>query len=380
MDANDPNGQHAHPHPHEAEHAGHSDHDHDHDDDHSHSLFGRLQEAIPFLHEHSHGEVTMDAALESSEQGIRALQISLLLLGATALFQLVIVLISGSVGLLADTIHNFGDALTAVPLWIAFVLGRRAATRRYTYGYGRAEDAAGVLVVGLIFVSALVAAYESIQKLLHPQPLNAIGWVMVAAIIGFLGNEAVAQIRIRAGRQIGSAALIADGQHARVDGFTSLAVLVGALGALAGIPWADPLVGLLITIVILFIVRDTALTMWRRIMDAVDPALVETIERTARAVEGVQGVHGVRARWLGHTLEAELHIAVDEDLPTRESHAIAEEVRRQLFHALPRLTVVTVHVDPCGHGGDDPHQLTAHHTTGRTAQQTAPSILPSAQT
>jgi Co/Zn/Cd efflux system component len=175
MDANDPNGQHAHPHPHEAEHAGHSDHDHDHDDDHSHSLFGRLQEAIPFLHGHSHGEVTMDAALESSEQGIRALQISLLLLGATALFQLVIVLISGSVGLLADTIHNFGDALTAVPLWIAFVLGRRAATRRYTYGYGRAEDAAGVLVVGLIFVSALVAAYESIQKLLHPQPLNAIG-------------------------------------------------------------------------------------------------------------------------------------------------------------------------------------------------------------
>jgi cation diffusion facilitator family transporter len=232
-------------------------------------------------------------------------------------------------------------------------------------------------------VSALVAAYESIQKLLHPQPLNAIGWVMVAAIIGFLGNEAVAQIRIRAGRQIGSAALIADGQHARVDGFTSLAVLVGALGVLAGIPWADPLVGLLITIVILFIVRDTALTMLRRIMDAVDPALVETIERTARAVEGVQGVQGVqgvRARWLGHTLEAELHIAVDEDLPTRESHAIAEEVRRQLFHALPRLTVVTVHVDPCGHGGDDPHQLTAHHTTSRTAQQTAPSILPSAQT
>jgi cation diffusion facilitator family transporter len=219
-----------------------------------------------------------------------------------------------------------------------------------------------VLIVVLIFVSALIAAFESIQKLLHPQSLNNIGWVMAAAVIGFLGNEAVAQFRIRVGREISSAALIADGQHARVDGFTSLAVLVGALGVLLGFPLADPIVGLLITITILFIVKDTARTMWRRLMDAVEPEVVDGIEHTAAPVPGVEDVHDVRVRWLGHQLGAELHVTVDEALTTRASHAIAEEVRHQLFHALPRLGLITVHVDPCGHGGDDPHRLTAHHT------------------
>jgi cation diffusion facilitator family transporter len=379
---------HAHPHPdttaghrqssgsslarHQRNGHGH-DNTHDHDQEHGHGhnhgrALGWLAELVPFLHGHSHGEVNTDAALEGSTRGLRALQVSLLVLGATALFQLVIVLISGSVGLLADTIHNAGDALTAVPLWIAFVVGRRAATRRYTYGYGRAEDVAGVLIVLLIFVSALIAAYESIQKLLHPQLVSNIGWVMAAALIGFLGNEVVAQLRIQVGRAIGSAALIADGQHARVDGYTSLAVLFGALGTLLGFPLADPIVGLLITITILFIVKDTARTMWRRLMDAVEPEVVDDIEHTAAPVPGVEDVHDVRVRWLGHKLGAELHVTVDETLSTRESHAIAEEVRHQLYHALPRLGIITVHVDPCGHSGEDPHRMTAHHTaTGATA-------------
>jgi cation diffusion facilitator family transporter len=370
MHTHDPDAPHEHPHGTDhGQHDPHPDHGHMHDHgpadghahNHDHGRQGWLKEAIPFLHGHSHGEANVDAALESSARGIWALKVSLLVLGATALFQLVIVLISGSVGLLADTIHNVGDALTAVPLWIAFVVGRRAANRRYTYGYGRAEDVAGVVIVGLIFVSALIAAFESIQKLLHPQSLSNIGWVMAAAVIGFLGNEAVAQFRMRVGREIGSAALVADGQHARVDGFTSLAVLVGALGVVAGFPLADPIVGLLITIAILFIVKDTARTMWHRLMDAVEPEVVDTIEQTAAAVPGVEDVHDVRVRWLGHTLGAELHATVDETLPTRASHAIAEEVRHQLFHTLPRLGGVTVHVDPCGHGGDDPHGLTAHH-------------------
>lgn len=324
-----PNGHHDHPHPLTTDHDDHGhdyEHGHGHEHDHDHVMLGWLREAIPFLHGHSHGEANVDAALESSARGIWALKVSLLLLGATALFQLVIVLISGSVGLLADTIHNFGDALTAVPLWIAFVIGRRVATRRYTYGYGRAEDVAGVFIVVLIFVSAVVAAYESIQKIIHPQPLSNVGWVTAAAVIGFLGNEAVAQFRIRVGREIGSAALIADGQHARVDGFTSLAVLVGALGVLLGFPMADPIVGLLITITILFIVKDTVRTMWHRLMDAVEPEVVDVIERTAAAVPDVEDVHDVRVRWLGHKLGAELHATVDETLSTRESHEIAEEV------------------------------------------------------
>ncbi|MBI1800044.1 MAG: cation transporter [Chloroflexi bacterium] len=345
-------------------HAGHAHedangHTHEHAHTDEHGLLGWLKQLF-VLHGHSHGEAQVDEALETSERGIWALKVSLLGLGATAAFQIVIVFISGSVGLLADTIHNFSDALTAVPLGIAFVLGRRAANRRYTYGYGRAEDVAGVIIVAMIFFSALVAAYESYLKLVNPQPLRNIEWVMVAAVVGFLGNEAVAIFRIRIGREIGSAALIADGQHARVDGITSLAVLFGAIGVLLGFPVADPIVGLLVTFAILLIVKDTALTMWHRLIDAIEPEVVDGIERAA-VVPGVSNVHAVRVRWLGHKLQAELHIMVDEELPTRESHRIVEEVRHALFHAQPRLAAINVHVDPCGHSGEDPHQVTAHH-------------------
>jgi cation diffusion facilitator family transporter len=300
--------------------------------------------------------------METNARGVWALKVSLVGLGITALFQVVIVILSGSVGLLADGIHNVSDALTAIPLWIAFTLARRPATRRYTYGYGRAEDIAGVIIVLMIFLSSLVAAYESYQKLFHPEPLRYAWWVMAAAIVGFAGNEGVAIFRIRIGRQIGSAALVADGQHARVDGWTSLAVLLGAVGSLLGFPLADPIIGILITLVILFIVKDSAVTMWRRLMDAVEPQQVEAVECEARAIPGVSDVHEVRLRWIGHTLYTELHITVDEDLSTWESHQIAEQVRHALFDAQPKLATVMVHVDPCGHGGTDPHARASHHT------------------
>jgi cation diffusion facilitator family transporter len=320
-----------------------------------------IREAIPFLHGHTHGPVEIDTALEANQRGMWAVKVSLTVLLITALLQVFVVAISGSVGLLADTIHNFSDALTAVPLGIAFLLGRRAATRRYTYGYGRAEDIAGVIIVLMILGSALVAGYESYQKFVHPQVLENVTWVMAASIIGFLGNEAVAVFRIRVGREIGSAALVADGQHARTDGFTSLAVFLGALGSVLGFPIADPIVGFLITIAILFIVKDTIVAMWFRLMDAVDPALVDSLETAAQNVSGVEKVDNVRVRWLGHRLLAEMHITVNEDLPTRASHLIAEEVRHALFHVQPKLVEVTVHIDPCGHCGQNPHEVTAHH-------------------
>lgn len=348
-------------------HADAADHGHEHDTDgghgHDHPVgrFSWLRELLPFGHGHSHSEVNVDTAMETSARGIWALKVSLVGLGATSLFQLVIVFISGSVALLADTIHNASDALTAIPLGIAFVLGKRVANRRYTYGYGRAEDIAGVIIVFMIFASSLVAGWESYQKFLNPQPLSNVWWVVVAAIVGFLGNEGVALFRIRVGTEIGSAALIADGQHARVDGITSLAVLFGAVGSLLGFPLADPIVGMLITIAILFIVKDTAVTMYRRLMDAVDPEMLDTIEQAAARVPGAVDVHAVRVRWMGHKLQAELHITVDEDMPTLESHRIVEEVRHALFHEMPKLAVVNVHADPCGHGGVDTHALTQHH-------------------
>ncbi len=341
-------------------HDSHHDHDHDHahedqhdHDEHNHEhggILDVLRDAIPFLHGHSHGEMALDSALESNERGLSALKLSLAILGLTAVFQLLIALASGSVGLLADTIHNFSDALTAIPLGIAFILGRRLANRRFTYGYGRAEDIAGTVIILMIFASAILAAYESYQKIVTPRPLENAGWVMVAAVVGFLGNEAVAIIRIRTGKAISSTALIADGQHAQIDGFTSLAVFFGALGSLLGFPILDPIIGLLITVVILFIVRDTVIAMLHRLMDAIDPAIIESIEHTAEHVPGVQAVSNVRGRWLGHSLTTELNVSVDENLSTRDSHQIAEEVR----HAL-------LHVEPNGAGSQDAHETTAHH-------------------
>src|SRR5262249_35335624 len=158
---------------------------------------------------------------------------------------------------------------TAIPLWLAFSISRRAPTRRYTYGFGRAEDLAGVFVVLTIAGSSAIAAWESFQRLLHPQPITHLGFVAAASIVGFLGNELVARYRIRTGERIGSAALTADGYHARTDGLTSLAVLVGAAGVWLGFPQADPLVGLLITGAILLILKDATVQIWHRLMDSV---------------------------------------------------------------------------------------------------------------
>ena len=196
---------------------------------------------------------------------------------------MVIVLISGSVALLADTIHNFSDALTAIPLWIAFALGTKAATRRYTYGFGRAEDIAGLFVIAMITLSAIIAGIESIRRLINPVSIQHVGWVAAAGLVGFIGNELVAVYRIRVGRQIGSAALIADGLHARTDGFTSLAVLIGAGGVALGFPLADPIIGLIITVAILAVLRGAVRDIFRRLMDGVDPALVDTAEAALAA-------------------------------------------------------------------------------------------------
>ncbi|HEY3465195.1 MAG TPA: cation diffusion facilitator family transporter, partial [Amycolatopsis sp.] len=225
---------------------------------------------------HSHDSADrVDHALESSRRGLRALGWSFAALFATAVAQLVLVLVTGSVALLGDTIHNFADALTAVPLGIAFVLGRRAATRRFTYGFGRAEDLAGVVVVLVVAASAVLVGYESVLRLFDPRPVGQ-PWVVAAAgVVGFVGNELVARYRIKVGREIGSAALVADGLHARTDGFTSLAVVVGAAGIAFGFPLADPIVGLGMTVAILFVLRDAAKEVFRRLLDAVDPASVE---------------------------------------------------------------------------------------------------------
>jgi cation diffusion facilitator family transporter len=311
---------------------------------------------------HSHDSADkVDSALESSREGLRALWLSLAVLGLTAALQAVVAYWSHSVGLLGDTLHNVADALTAVPLGLAFLVGRRAANRRYTYGYGRAEDLAGIAIVAVITASALVAGYEAVLRLLHPQPVHHLVAVALAAVLGFAGNEVVAQLRIRVGRRIGSAALVADGLHARTDGFTSLAVLFGAGGVALGWSWADPAVGLLITVAILVVLKDAAREVYRRLMDAVDPADVEAVERTLRGTDGVRDVGQVRLRWIGHRLRAECDIVVDPDLSLVAAHRITVDAEHRLLHDVPRLTAAIVHADPAPSGDDDHHAALEHH-------------------
>jgi len=328
--------------------AGVEEHGHAHEADHEpHDRNGLTARLTHLIRPHGHDSAdSFDSALESSARGIRALKISLIGLGATALFQVVIVLISASVALLADTIHNFSDALTAVPIWVAFVIGRRAATRRFTYGFGRAEDIAGLFVVAMIGLSAIIAGWEAIRRLADPQPINHLGWVALAGAVGFVGNEVVAIYRIRVGRQIGSAALVADGIHARTDGLTSLAVVVGAGGVALGWPLADPIVGLAITVAILIALRSAARDIFRRLMDAVDPTLVETAERSLSAIPGVVAVRRVRMRWIGHELIADADLDVDAELTLTQAHALAHDAEHDLTHAVPKLSAAVVHAYP----------------------------------
>lgn len=347
-----------HDHGPDGRHHGHDDHEH------GPGWWARLAHQVAHLVKpHSHEAADkVDSAMETSAEGMRTLWISLAGLGATAALQAVVVVLSGSVALLGDAIHNAADALTALPLGVAFLLGRRAATRRFTYGFGRAEDLAGIVIVLTIAASSALAAYVAIGRLLNPQPISYLPAVAAAAVIGFLGNEWVARYRIRTGRKIGSAALVADGLHARTDGFTSLAVLLGAGGAAMGWPLMDPIVGLLITIAILAVLGGAVREVFHRLMDAVDPALIDTAERALRAVPGITGVDELRMRWIGHQLRAEVAITVPAGLSVLHAHRLAVDAEHALLHAIPRLTAALVHANPAtGRDNPAPHAALAHH-------------------
>ena len=303
------------------------EHEHEHDHDHGGRVRGMLREFfVP--HTHDPGDA-LDDALEASTRGVRALKVSMFVLLGTTVLQLLVVLVSGSVALLADTVHNFSDALTAVPLWVAFVLGRRAASRRFTYGFGRTEDIAGLFIIAVVALSAIVAAWQSIDRMLDPQPITNLGWVIVAGVVGFAGNEAVAIYRIRVGRSIGSAALVADGVHARTDGFTSLAVVLGALGVLAGFPLADPIVGLLISAAIVVLLWGTVRSIGTRLLDGIEPELLGRAEHALEHVDGVLATDQVRLRWVGHRLQGDA-VVVTDDLPLSEIEQITREAERQV--------------------------------------------------
>jgi cation diffusion facilitator family transporter len=323
-------------------------HSHGHGHGHAAGPLGRLRRAVRhLLTPHSHDTADrVDSAMQSSTEGMRALWISLAVLGATAVAQGFVVVLSGSVALLSDTLHNVADALTAVPVGIAFLLGARPATPRFTYGFGRAEDVAGIVVVLVILGSAVLACWESLRRLADPADVRFLGAVAAAGLVGAIGNEIAARVRIRTGRRIGSAALVADGLHARTDALTSLAVLVSAGGAALGWRWADPVVGLLITAAILAVTWGAARQVLARLMDAVDPGLVGQASAALADVPGVRGVDRVRLRWVGHTLHAEVELAVDATTTVESAHETAHDAERHLIRAVPRLAAATVHTHP----------------------------------
>lgn len=303
-------------------HAGHHDHHHD----------------------HSHGVI--DHSITTSNRGLWAIKWSFVILCATSVLQLSIFYLSNSVALLADAIHNVGDAATAVPLAIAFSLAKLKPSRKFTYGLGRVEDLAGVVVVLTVCGSGVIAGYEAIHRFIHPSPVSHLPAVMIAAIIAFIGNESVAVLRIRVGKEIKSAALIADGYHARTDGFISLAVLAGAIGLALGYPLADPIAGLLITCTIAKIVWDSAKTVFFRMLDGIEPELIDELKHAASAVPGVLGVTGIRARWIGHQVHADLNIDVDPNISVAQGHDIAEAVRQRIQSQMPHLCHLAIHVEP----------------------------------
>ena len=322
---------------------GHGQHVHDHDQ----------------VGGHTHGVV--NPTITTTARGIWAIKWSFLILAATAALQLVVVFVSDSVALLADTIHNIGDAATAIPLWIAFLFARRKPTDSFTYGYGRVEDFAGIVIVLIILFSALVAGYEAIDRLFHPRPVVQLGWLTAAGVIGLLGNEAVAVFRIRVGRQINSAALIADGYHARTDGLTSLAVVLGAFGVWMGFQLADPIIGLIITVVILGIVWQSAKAVLTRMLDGVEPDVVSELRHAAQHSSGVSSVESVRARWLGHRLYAEMTLAVDPALSLADARKAADGLKEHARGHLPALESLHVEIVPTSSRERPEHHPQAKH-------------------
>lgn len=335
---------------------------HDHPNDHDHgsvSWWSRVRHGVGHLiaHDHDHGPST--ALLDTGAIGIRATKVSLVLLGVTALLQAVIVVFSGSVALLSDTLHNLTDALTSIPLWIAFALGRRAATRRYTYGFNRTEDMAGLVIVAAIAVSVALVIWESVKRLVEPQLIEAIPWVIAAGLIGALGNELVARYRIRAGESIGSEALVTDGRHARTDALTSLAVVAAGIGASLGVSWVDPVAGLIVAVPMLWLLVKSARRILRRLSDGIEPEIVEEVASTITGVPGVEEVEALRVRWHGHQLRIAASVSVNPDLTVGQGHDIAHNIEHELLHHFTTPIAVTIHIEP--HQQPDRHDSIAHH-------------------
>jgi len=278
---------------------------------------------------------TRDDAKERREAN-RAIAVSAIGLTATGLVELLLALLTGSVGLLGDAIHNLSDVSTSAVVFLGFRLSRRPPTERYPYGLDRAEDLAGIGIAAVIWASAAFAGYESIRKLLAHGHTTHLAAGIAGAIIGIIGNLAVARYKLVIGRRIGSATLIADARHSWLDALSSAGALAGLIAVASGQRWGDPVAGLAITAVICHVGWQVTADVVHRLADGIDPEIITTAESAAGSVPGVIHAHA-RARWTGRTLRVEVEGWVDPALPVRDADALgrlaADVVARQLPEA-----------------------------------------------
>jgi cation diffusion facilitator family transporter len=257
-----------------------------------------------------------------------------------------VALLGGSAALAADSLHGFADVVTTVFLGIAFVLARRSATSEYTYGFHRAEDLVGILILAFLGSSAIFSARTSAMKLATGSETTFLVAGMAVALVGVVGKELIAYYKIRVGRRIDSLSLVADGKHSRADALTSIGAFAGLLGAYLGYPVLDPIFGFVITGAICLIIFRLGKEIVGRLLDTIDPETLVRIKDAARSVEGVEGVHDVRARWAGHKVFCEMHVTVDDGMSICEAHAVGVGIVEKVKEDIQSVEQCLVHLGP----------------------------------
>ncbi|WP_343571292.1 cation diffusion facilitator family transporter [Mycobacterium sp.] len=283
--------------------------------------------------------VTTDDAGER-RQANRAVGISALVLALTGLIELVIAVVSGSVALLGDALHNLSDVSTSALVFVGFRASRRLPTERYTYGYERAEDLAGIGVALVIWSSAIVAGQESVEKLINHGSTGHVGWGIAAAAVGIAGNQLVARYKLTVGRRIRSATVVADAKHSRLDALSSAGAMLGLIAVALGWTWADAVAGIVVTGFICHVGWEVTADIAHRLLDGVDPEIITTAEFAALEVAGVQHAHA-RARWTGRTLRVEVEGFLDSETSLAAADEIGRGVCAILTSRIPELQSFT---------------------------------------
>jgi cation diffusion facilitator family transporter len=273
-------------------------------------------------------------------QANRALGVSAVGLTLTGVIELLIAILTGSVGLLGDALHNLSDVSTSALVFLGFQASKKAPTDRYPYGYERAEDLAGVGIAIVIWASAVFAGVESVRKLIDHGHTSHIGIGMIGALLGIIGNQVVARYKLIVGRRINSATLVADAKHSWLDALSSAGALAGLVAVAFGLRWGDPVAGLAVTAFIAHVGWEVTSDVLHRLMDGIDPDILTAAEAAASEVPGVHHVHA-QARWTGRTLRVELEGWVDSRLTVSQADEIGRVVASRVGHALPEARSLT---------------------------------------